>query len=116
MAKPAQAAAGPQRLAGLPQLPARLRPGEVAAERRVRDAIVTGQRAHRFAARAAAKQLRVRHEPAQSRLPLHPNSTLAVTHQQRTNPSSRDRRLTIFWVIGVFFLRVGIRTFTLRFI
>jgi hypothetical protein len=77
---------------GLLQLPARLRPREVAAERRVRDAVVTGQRPHRLAARAAAKQLRVGHEPAHRRWRFTPEFYPRLTHQQRTNtPAATDR-------------------------
>jgi hypothetical protein len=65
-------ALGPSQLPGLPELPARVRPAEETAERRVPDAVVRGERPQRLTGRPAAKQLRVGNEPTQSTLALHP--------------------------------------------
>src|SRR5262249_18843683 len=67
---------GAQQLRGLPELPRDLGPREIAAERRVRDPVVGGERPQRLAGRPPPKQLRVGNEPAQSSPALHLRSWL----------------------------------------
>jgi hypothetical protein len=62
---------GPKLLHGLPELRFHLRPGEIAAQRRVRNPVVAGELAQRRAGRAAANQLLVGNEPAQATATLH---------------------------------------------
>jgi hypothetical protein len=57
----------------LAQLPRHLGPREVAAERRVRHPIVEGQRPQRLARRPPVDELSIRHQPAQTTTPTHPN-------------------------------------------
>src|SRR5439155_19121679 len=81
---------GRERLDCLPQLPRDLRPGEVAAERRVRDLVVGGEPPQRLAGGSASNQLPVRNEPAKSALALHaailaPSLSAPRTHQKRTS-------------------------------
>jgi hypothetical protein len=77
---------GPVKLLGLLELLAGFRPREKAAEGRMRDVVVGSEFPDRFSGRAAAKQLRVGNQSAESAVALHrcilPRR---LAHHERTN-------------------------------
>lgn len=84
---------GPQLPPGLPELLSHLRAREIAAERRVRDAVVAGELPQRLAARPPPQQLRVGNQPAQSPAAFHTSDpSPRLTHHERTSlvEPSRD--------------------------
>ncbi len=86
---------GPKLPRRLFQFLVQLRPGEIAAERRVRDAIVAREFAQRFARRATPNQRPVGREPAQAAATFHAqDSSFQLTHHERilhqTAPKPHD--------------------------
>jgi hypothetical protein len=85
-----------------PKLPPRLgelgfdlRPHEIAAEGRVRDAVVACELPQRLAGRAAANQLRVGNQPTQPTPSLHPgDSTSRLAHHERTSLAKSEQILS----------------------